>query len=89
MNQWVKNLVYLWNKEKTIAFAGTTGVGTAYFHYVTLEIGGWSHECFAGFTPDLDKVGIPCGILGHEGFFDRYEVAFNFKKELIEVKKNI
>jgi len=74
---------------KQVGFAGSTGVGTAYFHNVILEIGGWGHECFAGFTPDLDKVGVPYGVLGHGGFFDHYEVIFNFKKEVIEVKKSV
>jgi hypothetical protein len=70
-------------------FVGSTGFGTAYFHHVVLEIGGWSHECIAGFTPELDKAGVACVILGHAGFFDRYDVTFNFKKEVIEIKKSV
>jgi len=59
----------------------------AYFHEVTLEVGGWRHDCIVGFSSDLDAS--VTGVLGHNGFFDHYEVNFNFKKELIEIKQSI
>jgi hypothetical protein len=71
-----------------IEFTGVSSLGVAYFHEVKLEIGGWGHNCLVGFSPDLDKMNVPA-VLGHTGFFDRYEVTFNFKKETIEVKPNV
>lgn len=72
---------------KQLPFAGISAKGVAYFHKVTLEIGGWNHDCIVGFSPDMDRMKAP-PVLGHEGFFDRYEVIFNCKKEIIEVKKS-
>lgn len=73
---------------KKMEFRGVSGFGLAYFHGVTLEIGGWEHNCLVGFSADLDKMNVPA-VLGQYGFFDHYEVNFDFKKELIEVKKSI
>ncbi len=71
---------------KHLPVFGISSEGIAYFHEVTLEIGGLGHKCLVGFSYDFDKMGKP-PLLGHEGFFDRYEVTFNQKKETIEIKK--
>jgi hypothetical protein len=76
------------DQGKKIQFRGATATGMAYCHEVTLEVGGWGHNCLVGFSSDLDKMNV-YPILGHNGFFDHYEVNFNFKKEIIEVKKSI
>lgn len=73
---------------KKIEFTGISALGVAHFHEVILEIGGWGHNCLVGFSPNLDEMNVPA-ILGHSGFFDHYEVTFNFKKEIIEVKKSV
>jgi hypothetical protein len=74
------------DQGKKMPFRGATATGMAYFHEVTLEIRGWGYNCIVGFSSDLDVMG---GILGQYGFFDHYEVNFNLKKELIEIKKSI
>jgi hypothetical protein len=74
------------DQGEKIEFTGISALGVAYFHEVTLEIGGWEHNCLVGFSPDLDKMNVPA-VLGQNGFFDRYEVTFNYKKEIIEIKK--
>jgi len=71
---------------RKIEYKGISAPGVAYFHEVTLGIGGWYHNCLVGFSRDLDRMNVNA-ILGHDGFFDRYEVSFNYKKEIIEVKK--
>lgn len=73
------------DQGKKMPFKGATATGMAYFHEVTLEIGGWEHNCIVGFSSDFDAMG---GILGQYGFFDHYEVKFNLKNEIIEINKS-
>lgn len=69
-------------------FSGSTARGgVAYFHNITLEIGGWDHKCYAGFCANLDELQYGYGILGNVGFFDTYQAIFNFKKNTIEIEK--
>ncbi len=58
------------------------GVIVASFETVTLEVGGWSLPLYAGFS-DAPSI-IP--ILGQNGFFTSFEVAFNRAKEVLELK---
>ncbi len=74
------------DQGKKLEYTGVSARGIAYFHNVTLEIGGWGHNCLVGFSPNLDTMNVPA-VLGHNGFFDRYEVIFNYKKEIIEIKQ--
>lgn len=73
---------------KEIKFSGATAKGgIAYLHQVTLEIGGWCHNCDVGFSPNLDELKFPYALLGNMGFFDKYVVIFDMQKEIIEIKK--
>jgi len=66
-------------------FYGTAKVEQwAYFHTVELNIGGWRYECYCAFSEDLKT---PYGLLGQEGFFDKFQVKFDRVKEQIELKQ--
>jgi len=67
---------------------GVAGGGIAYFHKVrvffTLDGQPYQFECYAGFMPSLDQVGV--GLLGRHGFFDLFEkAAFNNAARLVEL----
>jgi len=57
----------------------------AYFHDVTLNIGGWDYKTTVGFSYDIAKWGH--GILGQKGFFDMFSIKFDYQKEDIEIKE--
>jgi len=62
-----------------------SGASSAYFHEVTLVVGGWKYQTTVGFSYDIAKHGY--GILGQKGFFDMFVVKFDFMKEQIELKE--
>ncbi|MBI4356254.1 MAG: hypothetical protein HY597_07420 [Candidatus Omnitrophica bacterium] len=67
---------------------GVAGGGIAYFHQVRvlfrLDNGNYNFDCYAGFMPSLDQVGV--GLLGRHGFFDLFEkVAFNNTARIVEL----
>jgi hypothetical protein len=71
---------------KVMTFYGVSGQKQkAYFHKVIFKIGGHEHACQVGFSYDLDKMAY--GILGQDGFFDKWSVKFEYKKEKIELKQ--
>ena len=71
---------------KPLVFHGTSGEPqTAYFHEITFKIGGFSHKCEVGFSDDMKK--LPYGLLGQDGFFDRWIVKFEHHKENVELKE--
>ncbi len=61
------------------------GASSAYFHEITLVIGGWKYRTTVGLSYDIAKHGY--GILGQKGFFDLFTVKFNYPKEEIELKE--
>ncbi|MCK4325746.1 hypothetical protein KAW55_03230 [bacterium] len=62
---------------------GITGRTTpVYFHDVTIKVGGWEHNVYAGFSYQ-----IPVSALGQNGFFDLYRIEFNLPKEQMELKE--
>jgi len=70
---------------KALEFRGTGDTPQiAYFHDIHLEIGGHKNDLYAGFSYDIKNV--PTGILGQVGFFDVYEVRFDYEKGSIELK---
>jgi hypothetical protein len=74
-------------KGKREPFGGIGGGGfTAYFHDVTLYIGGWPIKVSCGFSPDIPPQQ-SYGVLGHFGFFDRFIVRMDNSKKEIEIKK--
>lgn len=60
------------------------GEYVAYFHEVTLYIGGWPIKVLCGFSPDIDSH--PHGVLGHVGFFDHCKSSFETRKHEVEIK---
>ena len=73
---------------KPLTFFGTSGQPQrAYFHGVEFKIGGVDHKCNVGFSFDMKKLAY--GLLGQEGFFDKWIVKFEYHKENIELKKII
>jgi len=70
---------------KRLSFFGTGGQEqTAFFHEIKLEVGGHEISCFAGFSRELE--GLPYGILGQIGFFDKFKISFDYEKEKIELQ---
>lgn len=70
---------------KCLTFTGTSGHPQhAYFHKVSFLIGGIEHVCEAGFSDEMEK--LPYGLLGQDGFFDKWNVKFEYSKENIELK---
>ncbi len=65
---------------------GITGDVQLYFlHTVTLRVGGWPYTTAVGFLPAIAKIGY--GVVGQNGFFDRFIVTFDYDKEEIELKE--
>lgn len=66
------------------------GVGSAnqlaWFFEVTLSIPGTllTFQASVGFTPSLDQAGF--GLLGQNGFFDRFKVAFDLRAGLFYIE---
>lgn len=63
--------------------------GKASIYYlceVEIIVGGWSYKIEAGFMPNVAGRTIPYGLVGQEGFFDKFVVKFNLIKEEIEIK---
>jgi predicted aspartyl protease len=57
----------------------------AYFHPVTLVVGGWKYDTVVSFSDDIAPSG--SGVLGEKGFFDLFVVKFDFKKGIVELKE--
>jgi len=71
---------------KALVFSGIPGQKQkAYFHKIAFKIGGIEHCCWAGFSYDLDAMNY--GILGQDGFFDKWSIKFEYKKENVELKQ--
>ena len=60
----------------------TAGKGEQFFHNVILVIEGTSIENYVGFSCDLK---FPFGLLGQEGFFDKFRVCFDSPKKEFEI----
>lgn len=67
--------------------SGINGKSDAYFHKVTVYIGGWPYEVEVGFMEKSSLTMLGYGVLGHQPFFELFSVKFDFKKEEIELKE--
>ena len=76
-------------KGKKEKFGGIEGGSCmAYFHEVTIYVGGHPIKVPCGFSPDIPPPPKQAyGILGHIGFFDQFTVKFETTKEELEIKK--
>lgn len=73
---------------KKLEFFGVTGEKeSAYFHKITISIGGHGKQCYCGFS-ELNKSKLPYGILGQRGFFDMFKIIMDYKKNRIELTIN-
>ena len=71
---------------KPLTFFGTSGEPQkAYFHKISFKIGGIEHNCEVGFSYEMEK--LPYGLLGQDGFFDKWTVKFEYHKENVELKE--
>lgn len=70
----------------SLTFFGTSGTPqVAYFHKITFKIGGHHHTCKVGFSYDMDQLAY--GILGQDGFFNKWTVKFEYQKENIDIRE--
>lgn len=70
---------------KLLKFTGVSGQQfTAYFHDLEIEVGGYRFDCYAGFSREMENM--PYGLLGQVGFFDLFNVVFDYEKQRIELK---
>lgn len=71
---------------RKVTFHGTSGEEqVAYFHQVNFYVGGISMTTLVGFSYELEK--LPYGLLGQDGFFDKWVIKFEYNKENIELKE--
>ena len=57
---------------------------TAYFHDIKIEVGGYEFDCYVGFSRDIGN--LPYGLLGQLGFFNLFDILFDYSKGRIELK---
>jgi len=50
----------------------------------TFKVGGHPFKCDVGFSYDMEKLAY--GILGQDGFFNKWTVKFEYQKESVELK---
>lgn len=73
---------------KPMEVFGVGGKASIYYvHKVTIEVGGWPYEINAGFMPDVAGRVMPYGVVGQDGFFDKFIVKFDLLKEEVELKQ--
>lgn len=69
-----------------LTFYGTSGKPQkCYFHKITFKIGGHDHSCYVGFSYEMEQLAY--GLLGQDGFFDKWIVKFEYKKGNVELKE--
>lgn len=69
-----------------LTFFGTSGAPqVAYFHEVTFKVGGHAHTCQVGFSYEMNQLAY--GILGQDGFFNKWTVKFEHHKENIDIRE--
>jgi hypothetical protein len=69
--------------EKSIIAGVGGGLIDAYFHEVRLHIGETEIKTRVGFT---DGVTAGYGLLGQRGFFEHFDIEFNYKKKFVELR---
>lgn len=57
----------------------------AYFHKIKLKIDRHRYSTRVGFSDDIGESSF--GILGHQGFFDEFDVGFSLKEKVIHIEK--
>jgi hypothetical protein len=67
--------------------SGINGKSDAFFHNVTISVGGWPFEMEVGFMEKSSLTMLGYGVLGHRPFFELFSAKFDFQKEEIEIKE--
>lgn len=76
-------------KGKMLEFYGIVGdKKEAFFHNISISVGGIEKECYCGFSYEFDETKMPYGVLGQKGFFNLFKVLMDYEKEQIEIKPN-
>lgn len=74
-------------KGKVLEYYGINGdKEEAFFHDISIIVGGWEKKCYCGFSYKLDETKMPYGVLGQKGFFNLFKVLMDYEKEQIELK---
>ena len=68
--------------RKGILKGVTVGTGVQFIHEISLVCGSHSFNTEVGFSYDLD---MPWGLLGQQGFFDKFRVCFDKSKSEFEI----
>ncbi len=67
-------------------FGGVGGKIPVWFHEIRMRIGSWDYKTDVGF---VKRGKLPViGLLGHEGFFERFDVKFMSNKQRLEISYN-
>ena len=72
---------------KKDSVGGINGSSDAYFHEVTVSIGGWPYPMHVGFMEKSSLTILGYGVLGHRPLFELFSVKFDFQKEEVELKE--
>lgn len=67
--------------------SGINGKSDAYFHKVTVSVGGWPLEMEVGFMEKSSLTMLGYGVLGHRPFFELFSVKFDLQDEEIEIRE--
>lgn len=57
-----------------------------YLHNVEIDVGGWIYRIDAGFMPSVAGRVMQYGLVGQNGFFDKFVVKFDLLKGEIDLK---
>ncbi len=79
--------IYKSNSEIKEVFGVGGKISLYYKHKVTIRIGKKSFETEVGFMPNLGGNIVSYGIVGQQGFFDKFIVRFDYIKEEVELKE--
>ena len=75
------------NSEVKKVFGIGGKIVSYYSHPVKLKLGKHSFQIEAGFMPAVTGGIVPYGFAGQKGFFDKFIVKFDYKKEEVELTK--
>ena len=75
------------NSEIKEVFGVGGKISLYYFHAVTMTISGKSFDIKAGFMPNLGGRIVSYGLVGQQGFFDKFIVKFDLLNDEIELRE--
>lgn len=69
-------------RQQVSGITGTTA--PIYFHDIIINVGGWEYKLQCAFLKDIGRFGY--GVVGQNGFFDKFIVKFDLLKDEIEIR---